>query len=289
MHTADLPLSACPGGDNGCTSQSAACCCLFCDAMQPAQQHLHTKQTALGFTINFPTGLTTNVINDVSVLTNANGVRIADVLLTDSYKSYTTAQRSAIVSFVQAGAGLVLGGQAWCVCGVRLQRPHSEVLEASRSFGKAWQLRTWQKFILKLLCTLLAAGCLWHACSRALSYPLPCYISLFCGKHALPVVCCTTPHRTTNPRRSTGGNITQYNGNLLLEPLNCIRWTADYGDARSIYVGVAPPDPMSFNADLSAAALLDHLKGTTLLAADVLAKGVCAAVFGQQLVLFDTL
>ena len=71
------------------------------------------QQTALGFNIAFPTGLTTNVLNDVSVLTNANGTRIADVLLTNSYASYTTAQRSAIVSFVQAGTGLVLGGQAW--------------------------------------------------------------------------------------------------------------------------------------------------------------------------------
>lgn len=78
--------------------------------------------------------------------------------------------------------------------------------------------------------------------------------------------------------RSTGGNISLYAGNQLLAPLNCIQWSAQGGDARSIQVGTSAPDPLPFNADLSAKALLDHLQGTTLLAADVLTKGVCGGV-----------
>lgn len=71
-------------------------------------------QTALGFTILPPTGFTSHVLSNASVL--GGSTKIADVLLTDSYTSYTTGQRSAIMDFIQRqGSGLVLGGQAWCV------------------------------------------------------------------------------------------------------------------------------------------------------------------------------
>jgi hypothetical protein len=64
-----------------------------------------------------------------------------------------------------------------------------------------------------------------------------------------------------------------YSGNLLLAPLNCFQWTAQYGDARSITVASSAPDPVLFNADLAARALLDHFQGTAVLAADILQKG----------------
>ena len=75
------------------------------------------------------------------------------------------------------------------------------------------------------------------------------------------------------PRRSTGGNITLYSGNVLLAPLNCMQWTGQYGDARSMVVGTAAPDPQLFNADLAAQALLDHLQGTAVLPAAMLQQG----------------
>jgi len=80
----------------------------------------------------------------------------------------------------------------------------------------------------------------------------------------LPTVC---------PARSTGGNITLYAGNQLLAPLNCIQWTGEYGDASSVTVATTAPDPVPFNADLSAQALLGHLQGTNTLPADRLATG----------------
>lgn len=70
-----------------------------------------------------------------------------------------------------------------------------------------------------------------------------------------------------------GGNITQYNGNMLLAPLNCIQWTAEYGDSRSITVATTAPDQVLYNADMAAQAFLNHLQGTTLLSADALLKG----------------
>lgn len=73
--------------------------------------------------------------------------------------------------------------------------------------------------------------------------------------------------------RSTGGNITLYNGNQLLASLNCIQWTAQYGDARSVTVATTAPEPKLFNVDLAARAFLDHLQGTAVLPADVLQKG----------------
>lgn len=69
-------------------------------------------QAAQGVSVQLPTGFTSHVLNDVSVLGSGSS-RIADVLLTDSYKAFSAAQRAAIVTFVQQGAGLVLGGQAW--------------------------------------------------------------------------------------------------------------------------------------------------------------------------------
>ena len=71
-------------------------------------------QTALGFTINFPTGFSTNYIA-VSALTGNSSVnRVADVLLTDGYTSFTDAQKSTIANFLkQQDGGLVMGGQAW--------------------------------------------------------------------------------------------------------------------------------------------------------------------------------
>lgn len=65
-------------------------------------------------TIQFPTGYGNNVLTNVELL-GSGTTKIADVLLTDSYSSFTALQRTAIVGFVQQGAGLVLGGQAWCV------------------------------------------------------------------------------------------------------------------------------------------------------------------------------
>jgi hypothetical protein len=73
--------------------------------------------------------------------------------------------------------------------------------------------------------------------------------------------------------RSTGGNITLYGGNQLLAPFNCIQWSAKYGDTRSITVPVTAPNPVPFNADLSAKAFLDHLQGVAPLPADSLSKG----------------
>jgi hypothetical protein len=69
-------------------------------------------QAAQGITLRFPTGLANHWVSDVSTLGSGSS-RIADVLLTDSYKSFTAAQRAAIVTFVQTGGGLVIGGQAW--------------------------------------------------------------------------------------------------------------------------------------------------------------------------------
>lgn len=66
----------------------------------------------MGFTIDFPTGLTSHSLSDLSVL-GSGSTRIADVLLTNSYQGYTDTQRANTVAFVQQGAGLVLGGQAW--------------------------------------------------------------------------------------------------------------------------------------------------------------------------------
>lgn len=83
----------------------------------------------------------------------------------------------------------------------------------------------------------------------------------------------TCPAPPNLHHRSTGGNITLYNGNQLLAPLNCIQWTAQYGDARSITVGTAAPDPLPFNADLAAQALIDHIQGTKVLPAATLAQG----------------
>jgi hypothetical protein len=59
-----------------------------------------------------------------------------------------------------------------------------------------------------------------------------------------------------------------------MDPLNVVQWTAEYGDARSIVVPASAPEPTPFNADLSAKAFLDHVQGTTLLAANMLTKGV---------------
>jgi hypothetical protein len=64
-----------------------------------------------------------------------------------------------------------------------------------------------------------------------------------------------------------------YAGNQLLAPFNCIQWTAQYGDARSILVPTTAPNPIPFNADLSAQALLDHLQGTSILPAATLSNG----------------
>lgn len=138
-------------------------------------------------TIQPPTGYASNVLSDVSVLTGgAGGARIADVLLTDSYTSFSAAQRAAITAFLgQQAGGLVLGGQAW----------------------------------------------------------------------------------------STGGNITNYAGNVLLAPFSVIQWTGQYGDTSSIAVAAAAPDPTTFNTDMCARAMLGHMSGAAPLAADTLAKG----------------
>lgn len=64
-----------------------------------------------------------------------------------------------------------------------------------------------------------------------------------------------------------------YAGNQLLQPLDaCVQWTATYGPT-PITVATTQPDPILFNVDLAARAFLDHLKGVTVLAADVLPKG----------------
>lgn len=69
-------------------------------------------QAAQGITLQFPRGLTSHSVSDISVLGSGSS-RIADVLLTDSYKAFTPTQQAAIVLFVQTGGGLVIGGQAW--------------------------------------------------------------------------------------------------------------------------------------------------------------------------------
>lgn len=71
-------------------------------------------QTALGFTIQLPTGMSSHTLTDVSALGSGSS-RIADVLLTDSYTAYTDTQRANTVAFLQQGAGMVTGGQAWWV------------------------------------------------------------------------------------------------------------------------------------------------------------------------------
>jgi hypothetical protein len=90
-------------------------------------------QTALGFTIQLPTGMSSHILSDVSALGSGSS-RIADVLLTDSYTAYTETQRANTVAFLQQGAGMVTGGQAW------------------------WVVAAWLLFLL----SLLSAVCLAH-------------------------------------------------------------------------------------------------------------------------------
>lgn len=78
----------------------------------------------------------------------------------------------------------------------------------------------------------------------------------------------------TLTHRSTGGNITLYNGNQLLAQFNaCIQWAGQYGDSRSITVATTAPDPTPFNADMSAQAFLNHLQGVAVLPAAMLSQG----------------
>jgi hypothetical protein len=83
--------------------------------------------------------------------------------------------------------------------------------------------------------------------------------------------------------RSTGGNITLYAGNQLLAPFNCIQWTAQRGDASSILVPTTAPNPIPFNTDLSAQALLDHLQGTSILPAATLSSGETDSIHAELL------
>lgn len=59
-----------------------------------------------------PTGTTSWVVNDVRVL-GTGASAIADVFLTTVRDSWTSAESTAIRSFVQAGGGLVIGGEGW--------------------------------------------------------------------------------------------------------------------------------------------------------------------------------
>lgn len=87
-----------------CAALALLCACLL------------VPQAAQNLTIQLPTNSTSNFITNVVITSiSSNSTKIADVLLTDSYYSYTPTQRAAIVNFVQQGAGLVLGGQAWWV------------------------------------------------------------------------------------------------------------------------------------------------------------------------------
>jgi hypothetical protein len=70
----------------------------------------------MNVTIQRPTNFSSNELTNAQLTFIGSGsTKIADVLLTDSYSSFTPTQRAAFVNFVQQGAGLVLGGQAWCV------------------------------------------------------------------------------------------------------------------------------------------------------------------------------
>jgi hypothetical protein len=70
------------------------------------------SQASLGFNITFPSGYTTHFLSSLTGL-GTGATRIADVVLTNSYKVYAGAEKDAITSFLQAGGGLVIGGQAW--------------------------------------------------------------------------------------------------------------------------------------------------------------------------------
>lgn len=75
---------------------------------------MYALQTALGFTISFPTGYSTNYIAVSALTGNSSADRVADVLLTDGYTSFTDTQRATIAKFLkQQDGGLVIGGQAW--------------------------------------------------------------------------------------------------------------------------------------------------------------------------------
>lgn len=136
--------------------------------------------------------------------------------------------------------------------------PVSQWITATGSMiGAAWQLQ--------ISANLEKRAAAWLRDSRSLH-----------SSPYLPLIVRSPPQPAASPlclARSTGGNITMFNGNQLLAPLNCIQWTGQYGDARSIYVASAPPDPKLFNADMAAQAFFDHLQGTALLPADMLQKG----------------
>jgi hypothetical protein len=70
------------------------------------------SQASLGFNITFPSGYTTHFLSSLTGL-GTGATRIADVVLTNSYKVYAGAEKDAITSFLQTGGGLVIGGQAW--------------------------------------------------------------------------------------------------------------------------------------------------------------------------------
>lgn len=66
----------------------------------------------------------------------------------------------------------------------------------------------------------------------------------------------------------SSSDITTFPGNLLLAPLNVVDWTTNSGDwyPQSIAVPATAPDPVLFNTDLAAKALLNHLSGASPLA-----------------------
>lgn len=147
--------------------------------------NLASAGASVGVTFTPPTGRSSNIVPDLALCSTAACTdRIADVLLTTALVAFSAAQLANITAFIQAGGGIVTGGQAW-----------------------------------------------------------------------------------------NAANLQTYPGNMLLAPLNVVQWTGDSTEWYPVSwnMPAAPPDPVKFNVDAAAAAVLAHINGTAVLPAADLA------------------